>query len=207
MDLNFWKKEFPKKVTKTCKVAGEKSSQLIEEAKLCKWKNAKRKGKSYSLLAGKVTFYVLPRLIKNKDEVYSIQQEILKQAEDNIGKPFERYVYDIIDYKWKSEELMLECVEKVFRKNTVIHQYRPYFLRSPKGQLSYDVFVCGKNIAFEYQGKQHFEQYLSVTFNEASQTSHCFIFFIFNISDFISETAISSSSMLLHSSSKGTIAR
>ena len=130
---------------------------LIEEAKLCKWKNAKRKGKSYSLLADKVTFYVLPRLIKNKDEVYSIQQEILKQAEDNIGKPFERYVYDIIDYKWKSEELMLECVEKVFRKNTVIHQYRPYFLRSPKGQLSYDVFVCGKNIAFEYQGKQHFE--------------------------------------------------
>ena len=52
---------------------------------------------------------------------------------------------------------MLECVGKVFRKNTVIHQYRPYFLRSPKGQLSYDVFVCGKNIAFEYQGKQHFE--------------------------------------------------
>lgn len=34
MDLNFWKKEFPKKVTKTCKVAGEKSSNLIEEAKL-----------------------------------------------------------------------------------------------------------------------------------------------------------------------------
>ena len=46
---------------------------------------------------------------------------------------------------------------KVFKKNTVIHQYRPYFLRSKKGQMSYDVFVCGKNIAFEYQGKQHFE--------------------------------------------------
>jgi len=130
---------------------------LIEEAKLCKWKNAKRKGKSYSLLADKVTFYILPRLIKNKDEVYSVQKEILKEAEENIDKPFERYVYDIIDYKWKSEELMLECVEKVFRKSTVIHQYRPYFLRSSKGQLSYDVFVCGKNIAFEYQGKQHFE--------------------------------------------------
>lgn len=34
MDLNFWKKELPKKVTNTCKVAGEKSSNLIEEAKL-----------------------------------------------------------------------------------------------------------------------------------------------------------------------------
>ena len=30
-------------------------------------------------------------------------------------------------------------------------------MRSQKGQMSYDVFVCGKNIAFEYQGKQHFE--------------------------------------------------
>ncbi len=130
---------------------------LIEEAKLCKWKNARRKGKLYSLLAGKVTFYVLPRLIKSKDEVYGVQKDILKDAENNIGRSIERYVYDIIDYKWKSEELMLECVEKVFRKNTVVHQYRPYFLRSPKGQLSYDVFVCGRNIAFEYQGKQHFE--------------------------------------------------
>ena len=130
---------------------------LIEEAKLCKWKNAKRKGKAYTLLADKVKFYVLPRSIKKKEDVYNIQIDILKEAEINIEKSFERYVYDIIDYKWKSEELMLECVEKVFKKNTVIHQYRPYFLRSSKGQLSYDVFVCGKNIAFEYQGKQHFE--------------------------------------------------
>lgn len=34
MDLNFFKKDLPKKVTKTCKAAGEKSTQLIEEAKL-----------------------------------------------------------------------------------------------------------------------------------------------------------------------------
>lgn len=34
MDFNFFKKEFPKKVTKTCKAAGEKSTKLIEEAKL-----------------------------------------------------------------------------------------------------------------------------------------------------------------------------
>ena len=34
MDLNFFKNDLPKKVTKTCKAAGEKSTQLIEEAKL-----------------------------------------------------------------------------------------------------------------------------------------------------------------------------
>lgn len=136
---------------------GEAIKGLLIEAKATKWKHVKKKGKTQSLLAEKVSFYIKTKYIKNKADVSTVQEEIMRDAEDNIGKPFERYVYDIIDYKWKSEELMLECVEKVFRKNTVIHQYRPYFLRSPKGQLSYDVFVCGKNIAFEYQGKQHFE--------------------------------------------------
>ena len=52
---------------------------------------------------------------------------------------------------------MFEYVKKIFKNSTVIHQYRPYYLKYKNGQLSYDVFVCGKNIAFEYQGKQHFE--------------------------------------------------
>ena len=130
---------------------------LVEEAKANKWKNVKKKGNTQSLFAEKVSFYIVPRQIKNKDDVLTVQKIVLAEAKNNTDKPFERYIYDIIDYKWKSEELMLECVEKVFKKNTVIHQYRPYFLRSQKGQMSYDVFVCGKNIAFEYQGKQHFE--------------------------------------------------
>ena len=41
--------------------------------------------------------------------------------------------------------------------NSVLYQYRPFFLKSEKGQMSYDVFICGLNIAIEYQGKQHFE--------------------------------------------------
>lgn len=136
---------------------GEAIKSLVTEAKMTKWKCVKKKGRCQSLLAEKVSYYIITKFIKNKSDVATVQKEVMREAEENIDKPFERYVYDIIDYKWKSEELMLECVEKVFRKNTVIHQYRPYFLRSSKGQLSYDVFVCGKNIAFEYQGKQHFE--------------------------------------------------
>lgn len=136
---------------------GDAIRYLVNEAKMTKWKNVKKKGSVQSLLAEKVSFYIIEKYIKNKDDVDEVYTEVMKEANNNIGLPFERYTYDISEYKWKSEELMLECVEKVFKKNTVIHQYRPYFLRSKKGQMSYDVFVCGKNIAFEYQGKQHFE--------------------------------------------------
>ena len=59
--------------------------------------------------------------------------------------------------KWKSEELVFEYTKKLFNKHQVIYQHRPYFLRTYSGQMSYDVFVCGENIAIEYQGKQHFE--------------------------------------------------
>ena len=58
--------------------------------------------------------------------------------------------------RWKSEELMYKCLKEIYG-NKVIFQYRPFFLKTNKGQLSYDSFILGKNIAFEYQGKQHFE--------------------------------------------------
>ena len=65
--------------------------------------------------------------------------------------------YHKSEKRWKSEELMYEYVKKIFAKNEVVHQHRPYFLHTKNGQMSYDVFVYGEKIAFEYQGKQHFE--------------------------------------------------
>ena len=65
--------------------------------------------------------------------------------------------YHKAENKWKSEEMVYEYTKKLFKKNEVIHQHRPYFLHTKNGQMSYDVFVCGENIAIEYQGKQHFE--------------------------------------------------
>lgn len=82
-------------------------------------------------------------IIKNKDKYISAAKEFTS--------------YHKAEKRWKSEELMFECVKKVFSKNVVVHQHRPYFLHTRNGQMSYDVFVYGENIAFEYQGKQHFE--------------------------------------------------
>ncbi len=131
---------------------------LTQEAKETNWQYVKRNKTDYSLLAEKVSYYIVPTFIKNKNFILEKQEEILKQARTKINDAtIERQVYDLVEYKWKSEELMYECIKKVFKNNNVIHQYRPYFLHTNTGQLSYDVFVCGKNVAFEYQGKQHFE--------------------------------------------------
>ena len=82
---------------------------------------------------------------------------IIENIDFYISKCPEAMEYKKADNKWKSEEMVYNCAKKIFYKNEVIHQHRPYFLRTNKGQLSYDIFVCGENIAIEYQGKQHFE--------------------------------------------------
>lgn len=83
--------------------------------------------------------------------------DIVLNKEKYIVKAKDFSYYHKSEKRWKSEELMYKCVKKVFAKSEVVHQHRPYFLHTNKGQMSYDVFVYGEKIAFEYQGKQHFE--------------------------------------------------
>lgn len=56
-----------------------------------------------------------------------------------------------VPIKWKSEKAMFDVVFDLFPD--AIYQYRPYWL-TPQ---SLDVFVPSLNIAFEYQGIQHFK--------------------------------------------------
>ena len=83
--------------------------------------------------------------------------DIMRRVDHYISKSDETIEYHKTKNRWKSEELMYESVKKVFSRNEVVHQHRPYFLHTRNGQMSYDVFVYGEKIAFEYQGKQHFE--------------------------------------------------
>ena len=83
--------------------------------------------------------------------------DILKEPQKYISQCDNITEYVKTENKWKSEELVFEYTKKLFNKHQVIYQHRPYFLRTQNGQMSYDVFVCGENIAIEYQGKQHFE--------------------------------------------------
>lgn len=131
----------------------EVMSEFVEDQKKQQWSGYKIMGSQKSILAERVTYFVIPIYINNINIHQNIAEQILKKAKKDYYNNVERTEYDISEYKWKSEELMYECIKKIFNKKQVIHQYRPYYL----GKLSYDVFVCGENIAFEYQGKQHFE--------------------------------------------------
>ncbi|MEE0845234.1 MAG: hypothetical protein U0L71_03485 [Eggerthellaceae bacterium] len=79
--------------------------------------------------------------------------EVLREISHGSYHDVEREVYVPIVGRWKNEELMFRCIQKVLRGKSVIYQHSPYFL----GRQSYDVFVPEDRIAFEYQGKQHFE--------------------------------------------------
>ena len=88
-----------------------------------------------------------------KDNLYTVLKDVFKDVHAGFYKEKERYDYLIPVNKWKSEQLVFELAEKLYKKHTVLYQHRPFFL----GRMSYDVFICGLNIAIEYQGKQHFE--------------------------------------------------
>ena len=93
----------------------------------------------------------------------------IKQPEDrNNGKilddiksgkyvDVDRYEYVLPTNKWLSEQLVYEIVKQLYPKENVYYQYRPSYLFSGKGQLSYDVYIEKLRIAIEYQGKQHYE--------------------------------------------------
>ena len=132
---------------------GDLLNKFVAEQKEKQWSGYKKIGEKLSILAEKVQFFIVPMNVNNINVKENIADIIIKDAKKGKYDSYDRTLYDITEYKWKSEELMLECIKKVFKKREVIHQYRPYFLN----QQSYDVFVCGINVAFEYQGKQHFE--------------------------------------------------
>ena len=89
-------------------------------------------------------------------EQYLAEQELKKCR---LGLYNDNNYFSFSDGKvvWKSEFLVYQIVKKLYPSNT-IYQFRPLFLKSEKGgQMSYDVFIYGLNIAIEYQGEQHFK--------------------------------------------------
>ncbi len=127
--------------------------KFVEEQKNLKWSGYKKIGSQSSIMAEKIQYFIIPLYVNNLNVHTNIADSILQSVKKGIYNNLDRTLYDISEYKWKSEELMYECIKKVYKNKNVIHQYRPFFL----GKQSYDVYVCGEDIAFEYQGKQHFE--------------------------------------------------
>lgn len=119
------------------------------------WKGTKRQ----KILEEHLRYSVIEKYSKIiGSENYYYADIILEKANAGEYNDIEKATYLRPIKKWISEELVFNLTKKLFKNYKVIHQHRPFFLKSPKGgQMSYDVFISGLNIAIEYQGKQHFE--------------------------------------------------
>lgn len=85
-----------------------------------------------------------------------LASKTLNEIKEGKLKPTNFYSFSDGRNKWKSEFLVYQIVSKLY-PNQTIYQYHPFYLKTDKGRLSYDIFITGFNIAIEYQGKQHFE--------------------------------------------------
>ena len=112
-----------------------------------------------SLLNKYLYYYVIEKKVKNihNKDIMTIEKNLITKVESGEFANAEKQLFTIGKYKWKSEELMVKCIKEVFKNEEVIQQYKPFFLYVNKGQLSYDAYIPKRKIAFEYQGKQHFE--------------------------------------------------
>ena len=155
-------------VLKLCKELEEKNSRSLElNGASClpfkenrefidaflSWKGHKKRWR----LETKFSYYYEDKQIKNVIDLFSIPSEITKAANDGNYDECEFGSYNKPVNKWKSEELVYNITKQLYRDYQVIYQYKPYFLNTDKGYMSYDVYICGLKIAIEYQGKQHFE--------------------------------------------------
>ena len=118
------------------------------------WKGSKRQW----ILENKLGYFYFEKEFREKEDVWKHADEILEMAYQNSFTEEERNNYKRPINKWKSEEIVYNLIKKLYKDYKVIYQHRPFYLRNPNGgQMSYDVYISGIDVAIEYQGKQHFE--------------------------------------------------
>ena len=103
----------------------------------------------------KFSYYYVDRQIKRDSEVHIALRDCLTSAQkDNYDGELGYYSKPL--NRWKSEELVYNITKKLYKDYQVIYQYRPHYLSTDMGNMSYDIYICGLKVAIEYQGKQHF---------------------------------------------------
>lgn len=140
--------------TSFCKITSELSNASCRKDNKDFYKTVNGRLVLYS---GYLNYWVETKNIKDLSSIEDIKLKLFEKVTKSKNMDIEKMQFKLTEYKWKSEELMVECIKKVFPKKSIIKQHKPYFLYVNNGQMSYDAFVCELNIAFEYQGKQHFE--------------------------------------------------
>ena len=110
------------------------------------------------ILENHLQYFYFEETFDNKDDIIAYTSKIFQQICKNKIPNIEKYSYLRPENRWITEELVYKLCKKIYKGHKVIYQHRPFFLHTEKGgQMSYDIFISGLNVAIEYQGKQHFE--------------------------------------------------
>ncbi len=117
------------------------------------WKGTKKLWR----LENKFSYFYEDVAVKNQWELDGIAKNILAKAYEGMYDNCEFGTYQKPINRWKSEESVYNITKKLYKNYNVIYQYRPFYLSTDGGNMSYDVYICGLKVAIEYQGKQHFE--------------------------------------------------
>lgn len=119
------------------------------------WRKKNLRSGKYGLEEKGMRYCWINARIKNSNERFD--GKIIEDIKAGVYDDVDRYEYVLPENKWKSEQLVYEITKQLYPKATVWYQFRPEFLHTGKGQLSYDVYISKLRVAIEYQGKQHFE--------------------------------------------------
>ncbi len=91
-----------------------------------------------------------PFLIGNYEEIFAVFGDCSRESENGyremVGVPR-------IGEGWVSEVELLNLVRNLFPNEKVVHQASPEWL----GLQRFDIYLPGRKVAIEYQGRQHYE--------------------------------------------------
>lgn len=91
------------------------------------------------------------RLLQSDSGDIQIKHTIEREFENIVRKEFK---VALIGEKWISETIMFKILENIFSHEKVHRHYRPKWLEG----LELDAYIPEKKLAFEYNGKQHYEE-------------------------------------------------
>ncbi len=105
----------------------------------------------------KIVYYITTTYIKSKtrNDIKALKEKTFSELKHEALEQYEPYPYVNGHQRWKNEYLLYKICKNLYGRQ-VVYQFRPEYLKTEKGQMSFDIYLSKYRIAIEYQGEQHF---------------------------------------------------
>ena len=87
------------------------------------WKGRKRQ----AIIEKHMRYFFVEESFREKDDVWRYADKLIEQSESGVYDAMERSTYLRPTYRWKTEEMILKTIKKLYKGFNVIYQYKPFF--------------------------------------------------------------------------------